>query len=61
MHTRLNHRYSIVLVTILLQVALGSCFRNREISFMDVTENRPERVSDLELIRQKGVLTVVTE
>ncbi len=61
MQTILSHKYSIVLITILLQVILGSCFRNREIRFRDVTENVPERVSDLELIRQKGVLTVVTE
>ncbi|MCK5138129.1 MAG: transporter substrate-binding domain-containing protein [Bacteroidales bacterium] len=61
MHRSLNHKYSIVLIIILLQASLGSCFRNREIRFRDVTEIKPEILSDLDLIRQKGVLSVVTE
>jgi peptidoglycan lytic transglycosylase F len=51
----------IFLVLIPLSLLLGSCNRNGESRFRDVDQMKPERVSNLEMIRQAGVLKVVTE
>jgi len=58
---KMNGKLVIVLLIILLPGVLGSCFRNREIRFRDVTEMKPGKVADLEEIREDGILKVVTE
>ena len=57
---RLGSPYRIVGLLV-LPLILGSCFRHREIRFRDVTEMQPVEISEMERIRERGVLTVVTE
>ncbi len=45
----------------LLTLFTGSCNRSGEPRFRDLDSLQPERVTNLELIRKKGVLRVVTE
>ncbi|HER08394.1 MAG TPA: transporter substrate-binding domain-containing protein [Bacteroides sp.] len=58
---KINNKLVIVLLVTLLPGILGSCFRNREIRFRDVTAMKSEKVADLEEIREEGKLRVVTE
>lgn len=54
-------KYWIGLSLILLPGFLDSCFRNGESNVQYSTENYKEVYSDLDVIREKGKLTVVTE
>jgi membrane-bound lytic murein transglycosylase F len=58
---KLNNRIVIILLLTLLPGIIGSCFRNREIRFRDVTELQAEKSPDLDEIREEGKLKVVTE
>ena len=59
---RSNNLKIIVLIILLsLPTFLDSCRRNGESRFRDVDKLRPEHVTNLERIRQKGILRVVTE
>jgi len=49
------------LVIIILPSILGSCNRRGESRFRDVDYIMPQRITNLELIHQKGILRVVTE
>ena len=50
-----------LLLIVSLQLLLGSCMHRAESRFRDVEQLRPERVTNLERIRERGVLRVVTE
>jgi len=54
-------KYYIGLLIILLPGLLDSCQRNREANSQNITLDYPEVQSDLDAIRDKGKLTVVTE
>lgn len=51
----------ITLLIIFLPLVLVGCRRNGESRFRDVNSLKPEKVTNLELIRQEGKLKVVTE
>ncbi len=55
-------KYIVLLLITSLTATLGSCSRMKESRFRDLDHLKPENpVSNLELIREKGVLSVVTE
>lgn len=51
----------ILLLLVVLPLTLGSCRQTSESRFRDVDQLRPERITHLERIRDRGVLRVVTE
>jgi membrane-bound lytic murein transglycosylase F len=51
----------IFILLVLLPLVLGDCFRSGEPRFRDLKSLKPEHVTNLELIRQRGILKVVTE
>ncbi|MEN8230570.1 MAG: transporter substrate-binding domain-containing protein [Bacteroidota bacterium] len=51
----------VALIIISLSGFLGSCKRGGESRFRDVDNLKPQHISNLELIHQKGILRVVTE
>jgi len=57
----LKYRAILILLLVPLALFLGSCNRSDEPRFRDVDQMKPEQVSHLDMIRQKGVLKVVTE
>ena len=61
MRKLLIKKYWIGLSLILLPALLDSCFRNQESNVQYTTANHREVYSDLEVIRERGKLTVVTE
>ena len=50
-----------ILLIMVLTLILGSCSRRGESRFRDVDSFKPERITNLERIRERGVLKVVTE
>ena len=56
-----KYKTHILFLIALLPLILGSCMRTGESRFRDVEQLRPERVTHLERIRDRGVLRVVTE
>ncbi|MCK5067405.1 MAG: transporter substrate-binding domain-containing protein [Bacteroidales bacterium] len=56
-----NHKAAILLLFVSLPLILGSCFRRDESRFRDVDQLKPDQVTHLEMIRERGVLRVVTE
>ncbi|MCK4747279.1 MAG: transporter substrate-binding domain-containing protein [Bacteroidales bacterium] len=57
-----NHQSVLIALVIMLMSLLpGSCNRTGESRFRELDELKPEKVFDLELIRQEGKLSVVTE
>lgn len=54
-------RFTVIVIMILLPGLLGSCNRRGESRFRDVESLRPERINRMEMIRQEGILRVVTE
>lgn len=58
-----NLKYRAVIQLLLVQAVLllGSCNRQGESRFRDVDQLKPEQATQLERIRQEGVLKVVTE
>jgi membrane-bound lytic murein transglycosylase F len=59
-HSKKYFRYLIVLI-MLSTLLIGGCNRHGESRFRDVNTLRPEKISNLERIRQEGILKVVTE
>jgi membrane-bound lytic murein transglycosylase F len=56
-----KYRALLLLLLVPLTLFLGSCNRGREPRFHDVDQMKPERVYNMDIIRQRGVLKVVTE
>lgn len=58
-----NLKYRVVILLLLVQLTLflGSCNRGGDPRFRDVDQMKPDQVTHLEMIRQKGALKVVTE
>lgn len=61
MQKRINLKIIVLFIIVSLPVFLGSCRRNGESRFRDVHSLQPDRITNLELIRKKGILRVVTE
>ncbi len=59
MHYRL--RYIFVVLIVLSTLLAGGCKGNRESRFRDVDSLKPDKVANMDRIREKGVLKVVTE
>ncbi len=57
----LKYRAQLILLLVPLALFPGSCNRSGEPRFRDVDQMKPERVYNMDLIRQRGVLKVVTE
>jgi len=61
MSFKVKHKASILLCIVSFPLILGSCKRSNESRFRDVEHLKPERVTHLEKIRDRGALRVVTE
>ena len=61
MWKNIHLKFLAALLILLLPLLLSSCLRNGESRFRDVSTLGPERVFNLERIREKGILKVVTE
>lgn len=62
MQKQVKNRILILLIAALIPLMIGSCIRNGESRFKDVNSLQPEQIiTDLDIIRSKGVLRVVTE
>jgi membrane-bound lytic murein transglycosylase F len=61
MSFKLKHKASILLFVVSFPMILGSCMRSKGSRFRDVEQLKPERVTHLERIRDRGALRVVTE
>jgi len=62
MMKKIMSTHIILLIITLLSVMCGSCNRDRESRFKELDNLVPEtRISNLEQIRKKGILRVVTE
>jgi membrane-bound lytic murein transglycosylase F len=56
-----KYKTAILLLFASLLLILGSCFRRDESRFRDVDQLKPDQVTHLEMIRERGALRVVTE
>jgi len=61
MSFKVKHKASILLFVVSFPLILGSCMRSKGSRFRDVEQLKPERVTHLERIRDRGALRVVTE
>jgi len=62
MQKQVKNRLLILLIVAVTPILFVSCMRNSESRFQDVESLRPEnRITNLDIIRSKGVLRVVTE
>lgn len=61
MKNKLKHPVAILLISTLFTLVLASCNRSGETRFRDLDQLKPERVTNLEKIRERGALRVVTE
>ena len=61
MKSYIKYIRAITLLIILISLIPGGCKRNGESRFRDLNSLKPEQLTNLEQIRQEGILKVVTE